>query len=305
MLDVHHGALQSQPLEDGNNYTLGSLNGHNIAILCLAEYGVVAAATAAKAMQFTFPQLRFGLMVGVGGGIPSAEHDIRLGDIVVSLPTGQHGGVIQYDLGRVEADHFERVGSLNKPPTVLRTALSTLRSFGDISKEISTTVDQIRETDEDLKDKWTYPGITKDILFKAEFSHIDKNPTCNECSIVPLSIVSRGSRPTTYPRIHYGNIGSGNSVMKNAKLRDLLSERDNIICFEMESAGLMDSFPCLAIRGICDYADSHKNWQWQPYAAAVAAAFARKLLSVISPLDVARLDSIKGKEIYQTSLNRR
>jgi hypothetical protein len=59
MLDVHHGALQSQPLEDGNNYTLGSLNGHNIAILCLAEYGVVAAATAAKAMQFTFPQLRF------------------------------------------------------------------------------------------------------------------------------------------------------------------------------------------------------------------------------------------------------
>jgi nucleoside phosphorylase len=244
-------------------------------------------------------------MVGVGGGIPSAEHDIRLGDIVVSLPTGQHGGVIQYDLGRVEADHFERVGSLNKPPTVLRTALATLRSFGDISKKISTIVDQIRKTDEDLKDKWTYPGITKDILFKAEFSHINKNPTCNECGIVPLSIVSRGSRPTTYPRIHYGNIGSGNSVMKNAKLRDLLSERDNIICFEMESAGLMDSFPCLAIRGICDYADSHKNWQWQPYAASVAAAFARKLLSVISPLDVARLDSIKGMEIYQTSLNRR
>lgn len=43
----------------------------------------------------------------------------------------------------------------------------------------------------------------------------------------------------------------------------------------------MDSFPCLVIRGICDYADSHKNKIWQPYAAAVAAAYAKELLLVI------------------------
>ena len=45
----------------------------------------------------------------------------------------------------------------------------------------------------------------------------------------------------------------------------------------------MDNFPCLVIRGICDYADSHKNKQWQGYAAATAAAYAKELLSVIHP----------------------
>lgn len=43
----------------------------------------------------------------------------------------------------------------------------------------------------------------------------------------------------------------------------------------------MDDFSCLVIRGICDYADSHKNKIWQPYAAAVAGAYAKELLSVI------------------------
>ena len=45
--------------------------------------------------------------------------------------------------------------------------------------------------------------------------------------------------------------------------------------------GLVDTFPCLVIRGICDYADSHKNKIWQPYAAATAAAYAKELLGII------------------------
>ena len=57
----------------------------------------------------------------------------------------------------------------------------------------------------------------------------------------------------------------------------------------MEAAGLMDSFPCLVIRGICDYADSHKNKRWQPYAAATAAAFAKELLGVINKQEVDEL----------------
>ena len=48
-----------------------------------------------------------------------------------------------------------------------------------------------------------------------------------------------------------------------------------MLCFKMEAAGLMDDFPCLVVRGICDYADSHKNKQWQGYAAATAAAYAK------------------------------
>ena len=71
--------------------------------------------------------------------------------------------------------------------------------------------------------------------------------------------------------------------MKNALEHDSLAERDKVICFEMEAAGLIDNFPCLVIRGICDYADSYKNKKWQPYTAAVAAAYAKKLCLWLAP----------------------
>ncbi|CAG8342501.1 unnamed protein product [Penicillium nalgiovense] len=52
----------------------------------------------------------------------------------------------------------------------------------------------------------------------------------------------------------------------------------------MEAAGLMNDFPCLVIRGICDYADSHKNKEWQGYAAIAVAAYAKELVLVV-PID--------------------
>jgi nucleoside phosphorylase len=70
-------------------------------------------------------------------------------------------------------------------------------------------------------------------------------------------------------------------VIKHGNTRDKIAKEEGVICFEMEAAGLMDNFRCLVIRGICDYADSHKNKVWQPYAAATAAAFARALLGFI------------------------
>jgi nucleoside phosphorylase len=66
--------------------------------------------------------------------------------------------------------------------------------------------------------------------------------------------------------------------MKNALLRDSLAAEKDVLCFEMEAAGLMNHFPCLVIRGICDYSDSHKNKEWQGYAAMMAAAYAKDLL---------------------------
>lgn len=70
-------------------------------------------------------------------------------------------------------------------------------------------------------------------------------------------------------------------MIKNSRTRDTLAQEYDILCFEMEAAGLMDNFPCLVIRGICDYSDSHKNKQWQGFAAATAASYAKVLLSVV------------------------
>ncbi|KAK2054988.1 purine and uridine phosphorylase [Colletotrichum caudatum] len=74
------------------------------------------------------------------------------------------------------------------------------------------------------------------------------------------------------PAIYYGLIASGNQLMKDARIRDVLAAERDVLCFEIEAAGLMNHFPCLVIRGICNYSDSHKNKEWQGFAAIVAAA---------------------------------
>jgi nucleoside phosphorylase len=70
-----------------------------IACLSFGVTGTTSAAYVARDMLYTFDSIRFGLMVGIGGGVPSSGNDIRLGDIVVSKPAEISGGVIQYDFG--------------------------------------------------------------------------------------------------------------------------------------------------------------------------------------------------------------
>lgn len=123
----------------------------------------------------------------------------------------------------------------------------------------------------------------KDVLFKATYNYINRNPDCNACVRDLIGIVTQDLCYSINPRIHYGNIGLGNLVIKDALKQDFLGKRDNILCFEMEAAGLMDDFLYVVIWGICDYADLHKNKKWQLYAAAIAAVYVKKLLSVISP----------------------
>jgi nucleoside phosphorylase len=83
------------------------------------------------------------------------------------------------------------------------------------------------------------------------------------------------------PAVHYGVIASANQVVKDARLRDDLARSKGVLCFEMEAAGMMNQFPCLVVRGICDYSDSHKNKEWQGYAAMTAAAYTKDLLATI------------------------
>ncbi|KAM3086332.1 hypothetical protein ACMFMG_000468 [Clarireedia jacksonii] len=298
MLDKTHSAIIERDPNDDNIYTLGSVGQHNVVIACLPEYGIATAATAAKDLMRTFRNVKFGLMVGIGGGIPSAEHDIRLGDVVVSMPTDTDGGVIQYDLGRYEKEGFRRKGSLNKPPRLLRSAAIQINTTATTPKDIAQLITQAWERIgadlEDDENEWMYPGVKRDVLFKQSFDHIGHNPTCAECAQQGL-MLQRSLRKSTYPKIHRGNIASGNTVMKNAMERDALAKAENVICFEMEAAGLMDSFPCLVIRGVSDYADTHKNGDWQPYAAAVAAAYAKLLLSVVPPAHVKKLEPIQLK----------
>ncbi|KAJ6002315.1 Tetratricopeptide-like helical [Penicillium canescens] len=280
MLDKLHHQL-SQPKSDHNAYTFGSISGHNIVVACLPSgvYGTTSAAVVLAHMLTTFPSLRFGLMVGIGGGVPSKDVDIRLGDVVISMPTATSGGVVQYDYGKTLRDGcFERTGSLNKPPQYLLTAISQMRSkITGGNTSIEEIASEILQKHEKLQEQFSRPD--KDWLFQASYDHEGKSADCSKCESGQL--VARTTREAKEPVIHYGLIASGNQVMKSATTRDAVARELNILCFEMEAAGLMDQLPCLVIRGVCDYCDSHKQKQWQGYAALTAAAYTRALLEVV------------------------
>jgi nucleoside phosphorylase/roadblock/LC7 domain-containing protein len=297
MFDEHHNPLQ-QHSRDHNTYTLGRIGGHNVVLACLPDgvIGTLAAARVADQMLQTFEGIKFGLMVGIGGGVPSKENDIRLGDIVVGKPTGQTGGVIQYDFGKtVQEGRFNQTGSLNRPPDVLLTALAKLRSkHMREDPELAKYLLEMLRRYPRMTSQFGRPNVQHDWLYDAEYDHIVENPTCSQCNTSRL--VDREPRPSEDPAIHYGLIASGNQVMRHGATRERLRKELNVLCFEMEAAGLMNNFPCLVVRGICDYADSHKNKQWQGYAAAIAAAYAKELLSVISGNLVVNTKTYQGSE---------
>lgn len=288
MLNETHSPLP-KPSTDPNAYDLGELNGHNVVIAYLPAgvYGKVSAAAVVSRMHSTFPQLQYGLMVGIGGGVPNEHNDIRLGDVVVSKPVGKHSGVIQYDYGKaVRGRKFEPTGTLNKPPQALLTHISQLQTkymSGD-QDNILKIVWEALERNPDLKDKFSPPEQQTDILFHSSYHHADENDSCQKCDKEKL--VKRLPRATKTPSIHYGLIASGDQVIKDSETRDCLAQQHGVLCFEMEAAGLMDELPTLVIRGICDYCDSHKQKQWQGYAALTAAAYAKLLLSTIPALPV-------------------
>uniref|UniRef100_A0A093V7H5 Vegetative incompatibility protein HET-E-1 n=1 Tax=Talaromyces marneffei PM1 TaxID=1077442 RepID=A0A093V7H5_TALMA len=259
MLEEIHGRLP-QPRTDHNAYTLGKIHGHNVVIACLPSgiYGTTSATIVLTQMLPTFPSLRFGLLVGIGGGVPG-KADVRLGDVVISKPTASGSGVVQYDYGKTVQDRcFQRTGFLNKPPQILLTAISQMESdrYGA----------QVSEPDND----W---------LFPATYLHQGNPQDCSACDLNQLS--HRQPRTMSGPYLHLGLIASGNQLLKDAQTRDQIAKELDVLCFEMEAAGLMDLLPCLVIRGICDYCDSHKCNEWQGYAALTAAVYTKSLLSVV------------------------
>jgi nucleoside phosphorylase len=294
MLDGEFDGPEASEANDNNTYVFGLIGGHNVVIGCLPNglYGTSSAASVARDMVRSFPNLRFALMVGIGGGAPTRERDIRLGDVVVSAPHGGFGGVVQYDFGkRLPNGRFQRTGQLNSPPGVLLGVIPEMRRRHDDPRKPDRVAEHLKLMD----DMPGYQHPTQDRLYRADYEH-KSGKNCENCEVDGLKERPRRgtSREVT---VHYGIIASANSVMKNATERDQYANDPElgVLCFEMEAGGLMNNFPCLVIRGICDYSDSHKNDDWHKYAALTAATYARELLIVLKPKKVAVMPSWAGK----------
>lgn len=289
-LDEEHSGPAYVAFNDSNDYILGRVGTHNVVITVLSDgdYGSASAATVAKDMLHSFPNIRMGLLVGTGGGAPTSKRDIRLGDVVVSSPCNGKGGVFQYDFGKtIQGQEFLTTGYLNQPPTILRTAVTGLKArYEADGHKIAEMIETVLANNCMLRTMYGKPDAATDRLYHSSEVHPQevKEACASVCSSSASVLVSRTKRGEYEddPAIHYGMIASANCLMKDAQLRDKLAQQHGVLCFEMEAAGLMNVFPCLVIRGICNYSYTHKNKDWQGYAAMTATAYAKELLTRIA-----------------------
>ncbi|KAL2858348.1 nucleoside phosphorylase domain-containing protein [Aspergillus pseudodeflectus] len=262
MLDEKHPDLPTSQ-GDHNSYVLGRVRSHNVVIACLPSgiYGTASAATVAATMRLTFPSIQVGLMVGIGGGVPSRQSDVRLGDVVVGRPTRDSGGVIQHDFEKTPCPDYRRQHQLQQ---------------NGISQILSGLAAKYPEVGINLE----HPGENQDRFFVSNYDHPEAEDTCNCCDSTKL--IARPRQNSKDPRIWYGLIASANQVMKHGVARNRLAKQYGFLCYEMEAAGLVNHFPCVVIRGICDYADPHKNKQWQSYDTMTTTAYMKELLGTMS-----------------------
>ncbi|EFY93351.1 NACHT and Ankyrin domain protein [Metarhizium acridum CQMa 102] len=316
--------LYGRAIGDQNAYTTGRIGPVDAVIVRLSGMGKVIAAGTAASLRSSFPRLELALLTGICGGVPhGSSNEILLGDVILART------VVQYDFGREYHDGFVAKTTvdegLGRPTKAISNYLSAIQSRPLIKNIKERTVAHLRELQETaVAESWSatyqYPGIEKDKLF--EPTHLHKHQSgCEDCKNPDKSchkarrqsckdlecdlhcqLVKRprldthckkhGSAPMD-PSVFFGCIGSGDKVMRSGHLRDIIAEKHELLAFEMEGAGVWDEIPCIIVKSVCDYADSHKNNEWQDYAAATAAAATRALLERYPRTDMTRFNACR------------
>ncbi|KAH8803460.1 hypothetical protein F5884DRAFT_712243 [Xylogone sp. PMI_703] len=278
---------------DMNAYSAGRVGSHDIVLVHMPNIGKSNATGAAANLRTSFIKIKFVLLVGICGGIPfysdeEALCEIVLGDVIIG------DGVVQFDIGKQFPDHFQRKAgfkeTLGRPNLEIRGLLSRLKISKRLMELGEKTSRYLEALQGKLNERFRYPGVEQDRLFESSYHHVcskSRELSCQElgCQGKP---VHRKRLTVSNPRpvIHIGTIVSGDTVMMSGEDRDVIAHEEKIIAFEMEGAGVWDNMPCVVIKGVCDYADSHKNKKFQRYAAATAAACAKAFLeerALISP----------------------
>ncbi|KAF5618858.1 pfs domain protein [Fusarium tjaetaba] len=292
---------------DTNTYTFGVIGRHGVVLVHMPGMGTTYSATVATCCRSTFPRISLALVVGICGGVPFSQDgtELLLGDVVIS------DGLVRYDFARQYPDGCLIKNSVSesarKLPVEILGYLAKLKGLnarGRLRERANAYLDTLSDV-LGMKN----PGVEEDILFESTYRHQHHPPlscsicignsgdltgmVCNEarsasckdlkCDIAN-SVARKRQRDATgnqwnmFPAVHFGKFGSGDKVMKSGEDRDRIARSEGIIAFEMEGAGAWDTLPCVIIKGICDYSDSHKDKRWQLYAASTAAAYAKAFL---------------------------
>ena len=220
---------------DPNNYVCGKISNHNVVVCCLPDWqhGATSAASMIHKLTSRYRSVRFALLVGIGGGVPSDDNDIRLGDVVISGPPG---GVIECILVKSSKDGMY-TRFMNGPPEDLQNAATTLKQKLTASPTSMPSVVVPTQT------QLLQATRASDQLFESSYNHVHvEDEDCRRCD--PSQQKPRKQRSDDKPRIHIGTIASTNQVIKNGAIRDKISSSvKGVLCVEMEAAGIMDALP--------------------------------------------------------------
>ncbi|KAJ4404951.1 hypothetical protein N0V85_004765 [Neurospora sp. IMI 360204] len=259
---------------DDATYHVGRIGRHFVVMVVCPSIGILSAAMALTNMRRSFRNIRHVLVVGTAGGVPcygpDMDEQIVLGDVVVGIPHHGTGGVTHYEFGawqQGENDLTVKAHTLH-PSAALLSAVNNLRSAHMMAggSRIPQYLQELRKgLDERSRQRYEDPGAEHDYLFEDDdYLHHPDGSRGKFCEGLCDATRARrrndrgswAERESDRPEIHYGNIGSA-------------------------SAGVVSDYQALVIRGICNYADSHKNKKWQGYAAATAAAYAKEVLLLV------------------------
>ncbi|KAL7910043.1 hypothetical protein GGI35DRAFT_478916 [Trichoderma velutinum] len=300
---------------DQNFYTAGYISNHNVVIVLLESMGKISAAKAVANMRVSFTAIQLLLLVGICGGVPSGPRgEILLGDVIICDEVRLYDYGKRYPDGfRRSEDPGYNTSNFHRGIRGLLSVVQTDRGMRSFEDRISHHLQRLQEVANNQKiAKYSYPGSAEDRLFASEYRHkhhqrapcicrlclSDSDPVCEEAikascyetncdtshtipreriatkQMLEPERINEAQRPT----VHFGRLASADMVLKSAKDRDTLSQELQVIGFEMEAAGFYNELPYVAIKGVCDYADSHKSKAWQPFASATAASACKSLL---------------------------
>ncbi|PWY78491.1 purine and uridine phosphorylase [Aspergillus sclerotioniger CBS 115572] len=271
---------------DQNTYRTGVIGNHNVVLAYMPGIGKGYAASVAASFRSSFQGIRLALLVGICGGVPGGtEKGIFLGDIVIS------DEIVIYDLGRRLPGGFYRKEALTNSPVNLEIRAFLHKLKGQKGREhLLNQTHRHLTTLQDRTGDYRCPARRLDRLFKPTYHHKHHNAArcwkckknelckqaqetlCEELKCDTRRLVVRSRPSPNGIDIHFGRIASGDTVMKSGVDRDKIAAEENVIAFEMEGAGICNNLPCIVVKGVCDYADSHNDKVWQKYTAGTAAA---------------------------------
>lgn len=272
---------------------------HVVAITLLPDIANIAAAIGANILLQHCQQVRYLIMCGIAGAVPSPdkpEDHVRLGDIVVSGTAG----IIQYDRGKQrdprrsandspdnEPSHvadpfsgFEYRHPPRRPCPELLAAVKRIHADEELLSRHEARCWELeieRFTERFKEPKWRRPDSRTDRLN-------DSPNGVGDATRHPRDRLRRKARP----RVFVAPIGAASIVLADPTRRDMLRDRHGVRAVEMEGSGIADAswlanVGYLVIRGTCDYCNSTKNDDWHHYAALAAAAYTRTVVEYSHP----------------------